>query len=267
MDTSGEANANSPGPKTVTMPKINKTATPIVTTSDVVSRWGAVRALAVTALVCINGGTMLTSTCFRKQRGKLWAVVVFCAALRLVGGPATAAPAQSGGAKYYFQIVDIQGDVPEATRKAARDLLEKELLSRAVFTRDLGGAEASAETLKKKGMRGFETSLRFESVTREVKDAKPGRRGKQLALGVRISIFGSEIPSKKLAFSGEGESLQIVEVEERRLEKEAIGLTGEVLADAVRQAVDQAVLKLSLPSSAPVNRGKKRPLGGKTKKG
>lgn len=211
---------------------------------------------------------MLTSKCFTGQRRRfalqvyLWGGVVFCAFLTAKAETAMAASPHTGGTKHYVQVVEVQGDVPDETKTLARELLEKELASRDAFTTDLGGGAASAATLKSRGMRGFEVSLRFESVTKEVKEPKPGRRGKQLAVGVKISIFGAEIPTKKMAFSGDGESMQIVEVDERRLEKEAKMLLGEVLADAIRQAVDQAVLKLTLPINGPLNESRKTRLRG-----
>ena len=215
---------------------------------------------------------MLTSKCFTWHHKRfafrvcLWGGVVFCAILLGKLGTARAASPHTGGTKHFVQVVEVQGDVPDETKTLARELLEKELGSREVFATDFGGGAASAATLKSKGMRGFEVSLRFESVTKEVKEPQPGRRGKQLALGVKISIFGSEIPTKKMAFSGDGESMQIVEVDERRLEKEARALMGEVLADAIRQAVDQAVLKLTLPINGPLDESrKKRPRAAKAK--
>jgi hypothetical protein len=215
---------------------------------------------------------MLTSKCFGGHQRRfalrvcLWGGVVFCAITLANSKSTRAASPHTGGTKHYVQVVEVQGDVPEETKTLAKELLEKELGSREQFATDLGGGEASAATLKSRGMRGFEVSLRFESVTKEVKDPKPGRRGKQLSLGVKISIFGAEIPTKKMAFSGDGESMQIVEVDERRLEKEAKALMGEVLADAIRQAVDQAVLKLTLPINGPLDESrKKRPRGAKSK--
>ncbi|MDX2021766.1 MAG: hypothetical protein SF187_16120 [Deltaproteobacteria bacterium] len=206
---------------------------------------------------------MLTSTTLTKRRfarSLLLVTAALGAIAVLVDGDARAAAA---GGKHYFQVVEVKGDVPEATRGLARELLEKELAKRDQFTGDLGGVPASGEALKARGMRGFDVSLRFESTTNKVDEPKPGKRGKQLTVGTRITVFGSEIPDKRLAFSGEGESTQIAEVDERRIEKETKLMTSEVLGDAIRQAVDQAVLKLSVSKArAPELAPKKR----KTKK-
>lgn len=210
---------------------------------------------------------MLTSKRLNLQhcRFAVWVLVVFVAG-HLWAQQASAAR-RVGATKHYFKVVQVQGDVAEETRKLAQDMLHKELASRDAFAADLG-EQVTGSVLKSKGMRGFDVSLRFESVSKEVKEAKPGRRGKQLVLGVHITIFGAEIPTQKLAFSGDGQSTQIVEVDERRIEKEAQLLMGEVLADAIRQAVDQAVLKLTLPANGPLDESrKKRTKSAKTKTG
>lgn len=203
---------------------------------------------------------MLTSTTLNRNACVRLLLCLQAGALTI--GLLGTANAATGG-KHYFKVVAVEGDVPDATRTLARELLEKELSNREQFTRDLGGVEASGEVLKSRGMRGFEVSLRFMSITKKVDEPKAGKRGKQLTLGTRISVFGAEIPDKRLAFSGEGESTQIAEVDERRLEKEAQLMMAEVLGDAIRQAVDQAVLKLSVSrTGAPEPGLKKR----KTKK-
>ena len=189
----------------------------------------------------------------------------------LLGAAATAftlcaSPVRAQGAKYFVRIVEVVGAEDGDVRERARAALEKDLGARPVFTMDLGGADPSADALKARGLRGFDVSLRFESLTKELKDPRPGRRLKQLALGVRISVFGSDVVDGKMAFSGEGESMQMVEVDERRLDKETQGLVADVLADAITQAVDQAVAKLSLsggaagkPNNAKIkNRAKKK---------
>lgn len=188
-------------------------------------------------------------------------------AVTLLGssGSVVASPKAGAAGKHYFKVVAIEGDAPDATRTLARTLLEKELSGREQFTGQLGGVEASGEALKSRGMRGFEVSLRFESITKKVDEPKAGKRGKQLTMGTRISVFGAEIPDKRLAFSGEGESTQIAEVDERRLDKEAQLMTSEVLGDAIRQAVDQAVMKLSVskaaaPGAGPQKRKSKKPM-------
>jgi hypothetical protein len=47
-------------------------------------------------------------------------------------------------------------------------------------------------------------------------------------------------------------------VVEARLEQEGMNLVKEVMPQALKQAVDQAVAKLSLPKSAPLNESKRK---------
>jgi hypothetical protein len=165
--------------------------------------------------------------------------------------------------KYYFKVVDVNvgknGDADIA--KIAREDLEKDLSSRAEFTDDLGGATDGAavlEELKKRGLKGFRVTLRLDQLNKDLKDPKPGGRLKQLAVDVKVSVFGTTFPGEKLAFSGEGEAVVEAEIVEQRLEQESLSLVKEVMPQALKQAVDQAVAKLSLPKSAPMNESKRR---------
>jgi hypothetical protein len=163
--------------------------------------------------------------------------------------------------KYYFTIVEVNIGKSEDKdlAKVAHDLFESELLSRKEFTNDLGGAtEPAAELaqLKKRGLKGFRMSLRLDKLSKDLKEPKPGGRLKQLAVDVKLSVFGTTFPGEKLAFSGEGEAVVEAEVVEARLEQEAMSLVKEAMPQAIKQAVDQAVAKLSLPQSAPMNESK-----------
>jgi hypothetical protein len=173
------------------------------------------------------------------------------------GAVTTSAP------KYYFKIVDVnvgKDGTPEIAT-AAREFFEKELQSRPEFTGDLGGASETAAVLaeiKKRGLKGFRMSLRLDRVTKDVKDPKPGARRKQMAVEVKLSVFGTTFPGEKLAFSGEGEAVVEAEVVEARLEEEGLSLVKEVMPQALKQAVDQAVAKLSMPKSAPMNESRRK---------
>ena len=143
----------------------------------------------------------------------------------------------------------------------ARDLFEKELSSRPEFTSELGGAtEPAAELaeLKQRGLKGFRMSLRLDRLSKDLKEPKPGGRLKQLAVDVKLSVFGTTFPGEKLAFSGEGEAVVEAEVVEARAEQEGVALVKEVLPQALKQAVDQMMAKLSLPKSAPLNESKRK---------
>jgi hypothetical protein len=165
--------------------------------------------------------------------------------------------------KYYFKIVEVnvgKDGSPELAKIAREDLVQ-DLSSRPQFTADVQGASDPAallEELKRRGLKGFDVSLRLDRLGKNLKEPKPGGRLKQLSVDVKVSVFGTTYPGEKLAFSGEGEAVVESEIVEARLEQEAMSLVKEVLPQALKQAVDQAVLKLSLPQSAPMNESKRR---------
>lgn len=174
-----------------------------------------------------------------------------------------AADAPAKGPKYYFKIHEIDTKIHKdsSIEALARELLEKELGSRPEFTADLGGAADDAAVvaeLKKRGLRGFRVSLKLEKLDQALKEPKPGGRLKQLELDQKLSVFGTTFPGEKMAFSGEGESTILAEVVESRLAQEAQPLIKDGMAQALKQAVDQAVMKLSMPKSAPMNESKRR---------
>jgi hypothetical protein len=165
--------------------------------------------------------------------------------------------------KYYFKIreVNVGKNGDAELGKMARDLFEKELQSRPEFTSELAGAgdpAAELAELKQRGLKGFRMSLRLDRLTKDLKDPKPGGRLKQLSVDIKLSVFGTTLPGEKLAFSGEGEAVVEAEVVEARLEQEGNNLVKEVMPMALKQAVDQAVAKLSLPKSAPLNESKRK---------
>jgi hypothetical protein len=186
------------------------------------------------------------------------------AALALVLGLGTAVAMAKPAAKprYYFAVGEVKSDVPvdESLRVAARDVLAKDLSGRPEFTEDLGGAtgEALPEELKRRKLKGFNVTLKISAYSQEPKPPRPGGRLKQLAVGVKVSVFGTTIPEAKLAFGGDGEAAVEAEIIERRQAEEAATLSRDALVQAVKQAVDQAVGKLSETPSKPYNESKRR---------
>jgi hypothetical protein len=188
--------------------------------------------------------------------------LVLAAALGVLG-PAAAAGAAGKKPKYYFNVAGVEAGIPvdDATRTAARELLEQELASRPEFTAELTAAPGSDEVageLKRRKLQGFNVTVKLEALTREPKPPRPGGVLKQLAVGVRLSVFGTTIPEAKLAFGGDGEATVEAEVVERKLDQETASLTRDVMAQSIKQAVDQAVAKLSLPKSKPFNESKRK---------
>jgi hypothetical protein len=175
---------------------------------------------------------------------------------------AQATPAKAGKPKYYFNVTEIQSTVAsDAVKATAKEILAKDLAARPQFTADLGGATAPDEVaaeLRRRKLAGFLVTMNIEKLSREPRPPKPGGRLSQLAVGVKVSVFGTTIPEAKLAFGGDGEAEIVAEVVERRMDEETASLTNDVLVQAVKQAVDQAVAKLSMPVSRPFNESKRR---------
>ncbi len=193
----------------------------------------------------------------------LAAALIFIADPGLWGGAAIAAGSSDGKAKYYFKVMETRSvaDTPREIRDAARELLEKELAGRPEFTSDLGDVVGVdlASALTKHKLDGFSLFLKIEELKTELKAPRPGGRLKQLALNVRVSVVGVTLPGEKLSFTGEGEAGTEAEVVERRIPEEKLSLTREVMTQAIKQAVDQAVGKLGAPKSVPFNEiGRKR---------
>jgi len=163
--------------------------------------------------------------------------------------------------KYYFTISNITSE-DKTIISLARDLLAKEISSRSEFTQDLGGAEGEAAAtveMKKRGLKGFQVNLRIMTFKQEIKPPVPGRRDQQMAIQVKLGVYGTTYPGGKLNFTGDGEASLTGEFSERRKESDVDGLTKTALAAALKQAVSTAVDKMStatLPDS-PRRKGKK----------
>jgi hypothetical protein len=169
----------------------------------------------------------------------------------------------AAGAKYYFELHDVESLVPlnGETRKFAGDALKDELASRPEWESDLGGGknrDAVVAALKKRGLAGFDVMVKIAELKKEVKEPKPGSRLKRLSISVKLSVLGTTLPGEKIAFGGNGEAGAETEVTDRRIDVESDSLTKDAIKDAVKQAVDQAVLKLGAPKSAPMNESKRK---------
>ena len=162
--------------------------------------------------------------------------------------------------KFYFAVVDVKSDGPvdDSVRDMAKEVLAADLASRPEFTSDLGGASGPAlvAELAKRHLKGFDVSMKLLSLTHDLQAPRPGGKLKQLAVATKLSVFGTTIGESKLAFGGDGEATVVAEVIERRLAEETKPLDHDVLVQAVRQAVDQAVGKLGQAASKPFNESK-----------
>jgi hypothetical protein len=190
------------------------------------------------------------------------AQVALAAPAKAEGAAVAASKEKSAKPKYYFAVSEVQDEAKadEATRLAARQVLQDDLAARPEFTSDLGGTtpDVLVEELRRRNLKGFHVTLKLTGLSQEPRPPRPGGRLKQLAVTVKVSVFGTTIPDAKLAFGGDGEATVEAEIVERRQAEEAATLTREVLVQAVRQAVDQAVGRLGERPSKPFNESKRR---------
>ena len=175
---------------------------------------------------------------------------------------ATASFCHAAAPRYFFQLRDVKGgtEIDPALKTYAGDALKAELASRPEWASDITAQSPDAllAELTRRKLRGFNVTVRFEEVRKEVKPPKPGGRLNQLAVNVRLTVFGTTVAEEKLAFSGDGEAGVGSEVSEKRLDAETASLTRDAIKDAVKQAVDQAVLKLSISAPGPHGGSKKK---------
>jgi hypothetical protein len=163
--------------------------------------------------------------------------------------------------KYYFKVSNINSQDKKLI-PMAKELLEKEVAARPEFTMDRasGGDEDGLTETQKKGMTGVLVSMRITSLKKDAKPPAPGKRDMQMAIDVKLSIFGHTIPGNKVLFTGDGEASLMGEFAERLRDKEEERFTQAALASAIKQAVSTAVIKLSSPTidGKGSRKGKKR---------
>jgi len=161
--------------------------------------------------------------------------------------PAAAAAAEKASPKYYFKVSNIKTQDPKII-PLAKELLEKEVASRPEFTMDLGDANSEAAEIaemQKRGMKGFQVSMRIDSLKRAIKPPKPGNRDEQMSIDVKLAIFGHTIPGNKIMFTGDGDASLLGEFSARLRDKEEERFTRTALESAIKQAVTTAVAKLT----------------------
>ncbi len=174
-----------------------------------------------------------------------------------------AKPARAAGAKYYFELHKVESNVPvdPELRDYAAEALKADLASRPACVSELGvgtDRDSVIAALKSKKLSGFDLVVRFVKVKREVKPPAPGSRLNQLSVSVGLAVLGTVIPGDKISFGGEGDAGAEASVPDNRMDAEASGMFRDAIKAAIGQALDQAMMKLSLPKSAPMNESRRK---------
>ena len=179
----GDQTAAIASEKTVATPRIASTTKPLATSALVLSAvilcwpsgWSAIRG-RVYRQSHRRGDNMRLSTSASPGRPHALAVVV-AAALAAAMLPASA---QAAAPKYFFQLREVKGgpDIdpgPQGVRRRGAEGRPGGAAGVGV-RRQAPSPEALLAELNKRKLRGFNVTVRFEQVKKEVKPPKPGSR-------------------------------------------------------------------------------------------
>jgi hypothetical protein len=163
--------------------------------------------------------------------------------------------------KYYFKISNIQSEDKRIIPLAA-ELLKAEVETHPEFTTEIGTAEsedAQIAEIRRQGMLGYQVSMRIDTFKKEIKPPAPGRRDRQMAITVKLQIFGHTIPGQKMLFTGDGDASLVGDFSERLRDQEEQRFSKTALASAIKQAVSTAAAKVTNATLAPAgpSKGKK----------
>jgi DNA-binding protein YbaB len=122
----------------------------------------------------------------------------------------------------------------------------------------IADTEAVKAECKRKGLRSFEFAVRVLRLDRSVKPPAAGKRFRLLEQNVKLSVVGTTYPEGLLAVGGDGESTIQIEIGERVTPGQEREVLEEAVKDAVEQAVKQGMIKLSQPRNKPTSEKRKR---------
>lgn len=122
----------------------------------------------------------------------------------------------------------------------------------------VANTEAVKAECKRKGLRAFEFAVRVLRLDRGVKPPASGKRFRLLEQNVKLSLVGTTYPEGLLAVGGDGESTIQIEIGERVTPGQEREVLEEAVRDAVEQAVKQGMIKLSQPRGKPTTEKRKR---------
>lgn len=222
-------------------------------------RWTVPTALAVSAV--------LTAPAEAAPRYYLRLRGVEMAPGAMTGGSATAASPASPTSEPPAAAVDggtsaaaggeTRSPAQMVTSLANENLLA-ELRKRPEVVLEIDGVPADApapryaEELKRRGLRGYEVTLRVLKVGRAIIPPPAGRRFRMLEESVKLSLVGTVYPGDpQLALGGDGESAVQIEVGVQISENQEREALSDAIKDAVSQAVSAALRKLAMGSAKP----------------
>ena len=167
------------------------------------------------------------------------------------------------GPKYYFQLRGVEATVPMdgGLRAFVADALREELASRSEWASDVGATkdlDALTAELKRRKLSGFDLVVKVTGLKKEAQPPKAGGHLQHLVVSVRLAVLGTTLPGEKIAFGGDGEATYETDVAESRIGREGDALVEDAIRDALKQAADEAVVKLALPKSEPLNESKRK---------
>lgn len=143
-----------------------------------------------------------------------------------------------------------------------KSVLVESLRKQPDVTLDLESPIANTEAVKaeckRKGLRAFEFAVRVLRFDRGVKPPATGKRFRMLEQNVKLSLVGTTYPEGLLAVGGDGESTIQIEIGERVTPGQEREVLEEAVKDAVEQAVKQGMIKLSQPRGKPTAEKRKR---------
>ncbi len=148
--------------------------------------------------------------------------------------------------------------VGEMVRTVLIDTLRKQPDVTLELESPIANTEAVKAECKRKGLRAFELAVRVLRFDRGLKPPVAGKRFRLLEQNVKLSVVGTTYPEGLLAVGGDGESTIQIEIGERVTPGQEREVLEEAVKDAVEQAVKQGMLKLSQPRGKPTAEKRKR---------
>jgi hypothetical protein len=165
--------------------------------------------------------------------------------------------------KYYFQLRGVEATVPMdgGLRAFVANALREELASRSEWASDVGATKdqgALTAELERRKLSGFDLVVKVTGLKKDAQPPKAGGHLQHLVVWVRLAVLGTTLPGDKIAFGGDGEATYETEVAVSRVDREGEALLRDAIRDALKQAADEAVIKLALPKSEPINESKRK---------